>query len=61
MNQKQTITNLIFITHTIRCALFKPIVKVIRPMYCKLKVDNHRFIIYHLYYKEKHEKIQQLG
>ncbi len=35
------------------CASFDSIVKVMRPLYGKLEVDNYRFDIYHLHYKEK--------
>ena len=40
-------------------ASFKPIVKVMRPMYCEPEADNHRFTIYHPHYKEKHEMTRQ--
>lgn len=34
-------------------ALFDSIFKVITLLYGKLEIDNHRFIIYYIYYKKK--------
>ncbi len=41
-------------------ALFKSIVRAIRPIYCEPKADNYRFTIYHPHYKEKHGMTESL-